>query len=90
MLSKLVVLASFCVEIRLNKFKQELKYTSFDICLVTITITQGKLWIYQHLESLPRWGLKRCFLVQSAGSHHDAEVSKWEWNSSVYVTIRSL
>lgn len=83
---------AFSVEIGLNKFRQELKYTSFNIYLVIVTINQRKVWIYQHLKILPRWVLKRCmrFLVQPEGSQHDAEVSEWEWNSSVYVIVRSM
>lgn len=93
MFSKLIVLLVWSI-LRWNKIKQtqmETLSSSFNIYLVTTTVNQGKMWVYQHLKSLPRWGLKRwVFLVQLAGSQQGEAISKWEWNSSVCVVMRSM
>lgn len=71
-----------------NKTKQiqhKLKSTSFNIYIVSGTISQGKMWIYQHMQTLSKWSLKRwiCFLVQQEGSQCDAGGGEWEWNCPV-------
>lgn len=79
----------FWVEIRL-KFTHDLKHTSFNIYIVISTISQGKVWIHQHVQTLSKWGLKRwlCVFVQQGDSHYDGGgVSGWEWNSPVCVIM---